>query len=402
MADRISGLARIDPDQFAISLCTVDGQRHGVGDADFPFSVEEVSETVSHCMAWEEHGVDVTHRHIGREPTGRGSGEFALDRRSGPRHPVIDSGALLSCALIRPELPLADRFEQVALTWQRLAGGRRVGVDESGRLSARQRADREVVLGRVSRESGALPPGTDLSQALDLYFRCCAVELDARTLAVVAAALANGGVCPLTDDRVFGRETVRHCLSLMSSCGMDDFSGEFAFTIGLPAKSGVSGALMVVVPGLMGVCVWSPRLDELGNSVRGIEFCRQLVKRFEVRPPVSVVRGARRKDPRKRPDQSAAESVVALCWAASQGDLDEVRRLASVAGTDLSTGDYDGRTPLHLAAAEGHVEVTGYLLAHGANPAATDRWGGTALTDARRGGHTRVAELLDPHTPVDR
>ena len=91
-------------------------------------------------------------------------------------------------------------------------------------------------------------------------------------LAVAAASLANAGVCPLTEDQCSLPARCRACLSLMSSCGMYDFSGEFAFTIGLPAKSGVSGAVMLVIPGLMGICVWSPRLDELSNSVRGIEF----------------------------------------------------------------------------------------------------------------------------------
>ena len=94
---------------------------------------------------------------------------------------------------------------------------------------------------------------------------------------MVAATFANAGINPLTNDPVYTPSTVRHCLSLMSSCGMYDYSGEFAFTIGLPAKSGVSGGLMLVVPGVMGVCVWSPRLDSLGNSVRGVALCKELV-----------------------------------------------------------------------------------------------------------------------------
>ena len=215
-------------------------------------------------------------------------------------------------------------------------------------------------------------------------------------LAVAAASLANAGVCPLTEDSVFTPGTVQSCLSLMSSCGMYDFSGEFAFTIGLPAKSGVSGALMLVVPGLMGICVWSPRLDELGNSVRGIEFCRKLVTAYNVHVFDSLVAGhgrSAKRDPRRKKNQSRIEGVVALTWAASQGDLTEVRALVA-AGVEPGTADYDGRTPLHLAAAEGQPEVVSYLLALGADPTPQDRWGGTPLSDAEGNGHTQVAELL--------
>jgi glutaminase len=215
-------------------------------------------------------------------------------------------------------------------------------------------------------------------------------------LAVAAASLANAGVCPLTEDPVFSAATVQSCLSLMSSCGMYDFSGEFAFTIGLPAKSGVSGAIMLVVPGLMGLCVWSPRLDEHGNSVRGIEFCRKLVAEYNVHVFDSLHAGPGRtakRDPRRKKNQTQIEAVVALTWAASQGDLTEVRALIA-AGVDPGTADYDGRTPLHLAAAEGHLDVVRYLLAVGTEPQPVDRWGGTPLSDAERNGHTQIVELI--------
>ena len=161
-------------------------------------------------------------------------------------------------------------------------------------------------------------------------------------------------------------------------------------------KSGVSGAVMLVIPGLMGICVWSPRLDEHGNSVRGIEFCRKLAAAYNVHvfDSLHADRGrAGKRDPRRKKNQTQIEGVVALTWAASQGDLDEVRALLA-AGVEPGTADYDGRTPLHLAAAEGQLDVVRYLLAAGAHPQPADRWGGTPLSDAEGNGHTHVAELI--------
>ena len=105
---------------------------------------------------------------------------------------------------------------------------------------------------------------------------------DVDTMAIIASSLANGGICPLTGERILQSETVENCLSVMNSCGMYDYSGEFAFKVGLPAKSGVSGAIITVVPGLMGMCTFSPPLDEYNNSVRGIHFCQELSKRHQL------------------------------------------------------------------------------------------------------------------------
>jgi glutaminase len=266
--------------------------------------------------------------------------------------------------------------------------------------SERRTADRNFALGYFMREHGSFPEGTDLVETLEFYFQCCSIEVDARSLSVVAASLANGGVNPLTGDRVFSADTVRKCLSLMSSCGMYDYSGEFAFTIGLPAKSGVSGGLMIVVPGVMGICVWSPRLDALGNSVRGVAFCKELVGRFNFHVYDSFAAGevSGKRDPRRGKNEEEITSTMRLLWSASQGDLGDVR-IALATGKDPNSADYDKRTALHLAASEGHVEVVQYLLDQGADPEIKDRWGGTAHSDAQRGGHDRVVTLLKP-TPA--
>jgi glutaminase len=404
VAGYIPQLRRVDPEQLAIAVCTVDGQRFSVGDATTPFCLQSVSKTVSYCLALDEHGADSVHRHVGREPSGQSFNELALNPKGLPHNPMVNAGAIMTTSLIRPELDIADRFDHMAATWRRLTGGGRVGFNNAIYLSERQTADRNFALGYSMRESGAFRPGTDLQQTLEFYFQGCSIEVDAEMLAVAAAGLANAGVCPLTDDPVFSAASVQSCLSLMSSCGMYDFSGEFAFTIGLPAKSGVSGALMLVVPGLMGICVWSPRLDEHGNSVRGIEFCRKLVDEYNVHVFDSLVTGRGRtakRDPRRKKNQTQIESVVALTWAASQGDLNEVRALLA-GGVEPGTADYDGRTALHLAAAEGQLEVVQHLLASGTDPQPVDRWGGTPLSDAEANGHTQVVELIRQATqPIE-
>jgi glutaminase len=400
VAGYIPQLKRVDPDQLAIAVCSVDGQRFSVGDARTAFCLQSVSKTVSYCLALDEHGTDAVHKHVGREPSGQSFNELTLNPKGLPHNPMVNAGAIMTSSLIRPGEDIADRFDLVSATWRRLAGGRRPGFNNAIYLSERQTADRNFALGYSMRESGAFAAGTDLVTTLEFYFQGCSIEVDAEMLAVAAASLANAGVCPLTEDPVFTPGTVQSCLSMMSSCGMYDFSGEFAFTIGLPAKSGVSGAVMLVIPGLMGICVWSPRLDEHGNSVRGIEFCRKLVAEYNVHVFDSLVTGPGRtakRDPRRKKNQTQTEAVVALTWAASQGDLNEVRALIAT-GVKPGTADYDGRTPLHLAAAEGQLEVVRYLLAAGADPKPEDRWGGTPGSDAEANGHAEIAALLRQHT----
>lgn len=397
VADYIPQLGRVDPEKFGIALCTVDGQRFAVGDADTLFCVQSVCKPINYCLTLEEHGAEMVHRHVGREPSGRGFNELTLNSDGLPHNPMINSGAIMSCSLIRPKQDTADRFDYVAETWRRLSGGGTVGFNNAVYLSERRTADRNFALGYFMREHGSFPEGTDLVETLEFYFQCCSIEVDARSLSVVAASLANGGVNPLTGERIFSADTVRKCLSLMSSCGMYDYSGEFAFTIGLAGEERCVGGLMIVVPGVMGVCVWSPRLDALGNSVRGVAFCKELVGRFNFHVYESFAAGevSGKRDPRRGKNEEEITSTMRLLWAASQGDLDEVR-IALATGKDPNSTDYDKRTALHLAASEGHLEVVQYLLDQGADPGIKDRWGGTAHSDAGRGGHDRVAELLLP------
>ncbi|CAN5377084.1 glutaminase A [soil metagenome] len=395
VASYIPQLSRVNPEQYGVAICTIDGQMHSIGDATNYFCIQSICKPINYCLVQQEHGEEKVHQHIGKEPSGHGFNVLALNPQNLPHNPLINAGAIMACSLLKPHLDSADRFDYVMDTWKALSGGiTSPRFNNAVYLSEKNTADRNFALAHFMREKKAFPEGTDLYNVLDLYFQCCSIEMTAESMSVVAATLANAGICPLTGKRIFDANTVKNCLSLMYSCGMYDFSGEFAFIVGLPAKSGVSGGLIVVVPNVMGVCIWSPRLDTLGNSVRGINFCKELVKRFNFHNYDSLVRTADKVDPRHKKNESKLSSIMSLLWAASQGDLLEIRRLTAV-GIDLNAADYDGRTALHLAASEGQVHIARYLIGKQVQLNPIDRWGNTPLSDAYRTQHQDVIELLE-------
>jgi glutaminase len=297
--------------------------------------------------------------------------------------------------MIKPELNIADRFEYVQGIWKSMSGESHIGFNNSVYLSERQTADRNFALGYFMRENNAFPKNTNLQEILEFYFQCCSLEINTKAMAIIASTLANGGVCPLTGKTVFSSATVKHCLSLMYSCGMYDFSGEYSFSIGLPSKSGVSGVVITVIPNMMGMCSWSPRLDSLGNSVRGIEFFKELVNTYSFHNFDSLVREqSNKKDPRRNSTQVEYHNIVDLAWAAARGDLKQIQSLVA-RGIDLNIADYDGRTALHLAASEGQKAVVEYLIIKKVKLNPKDRWGGTPLKDAQNNGHKDIIRLIE-------
>jgi len=394
VADYIPQLARVEAEQFAVAVCTVDGQRFSLGDATVDFSVQSCCKPLNYCLALEEQGDEEVHRYVGREPSGLNFNELALNREGKPHNPMINSGAIMTSSLVKPALDNADRFDYVLDRWAAMTGGRPARFNNAIYQSERVTADRNFALGYYMKENKAFPENTDLLKTLDFYFQCCAVEASTEQMAGLASTLANGGVCPTSGERVLKTRSVQHCLSLMCSCGMYDYSGEFSFTVGLPAKSGVGGGIMISIPNVVGICVWSPRLDAHGNSARGIEFARRLVEAFNLHNFDALALESEKTDPRVSRIESVAERLGEMIWAASKGDVGAIHRL-SVRGYDANDADYDGRTPLHLAAAEGQLDAVKYLLDSGAALNPQDRWGGTPLDDARRQGHAPVASMLE-------
>ena len=395
IATYIPQLAKEDPEKMAASLCTVDGQYYSAGDYDDYYCLQSTCKPLLYALALEENGEGVVHRHTGREPSGVSFNELTLNKKGLPHNPMVNAGAIMSCSLIKPKLPIAERFDYVMTQIQAMAGEHHeVSFDNSVYLSEKDTGDRNFALGYFMKEKGAFPKNTDLQKTLEFYFQCCAIKTTARGFAGIAATLANAGIQPLTGEKVLSPSTVKDCLSLMLTCGMYDYSGEWAFLIGLPAKSGVSGALQVIVPGVMGISVWSPRLDPQGNSVRGVDFLRKMIARYNFHTYDAVVKGnTGKRDPRHQQAASAIRDTLVLLSAASTGDLEQIMRLTAT-GTDLNAADYDGRTAIHLAASEGQMEVLEYLISKGARLDCIDRWQNTPLDDAKREGHGGVERLL--------
>jgi len=404
----IGALAAQDPEVWAVGVCSVDGQRMSFGDCKQTFTVQSCCKAVTYCIALEENGYEKVNRHIGREPSGRRSDEMVLDRRTTPaipHNPFVNAGAIMACALVQPQLETSEERVQYCLKnyWSRLTamGSETPTYDYITFESELVDGDRNRCLTYMMAESKSFPPevksGKDLLENLDFYFKSCSIQQNANSLSIVAGTLANGGVCPVTGERIFEGETVRDCLSLMYSCGMYDYSGEFAFKIGLPSKSGAAGAMLVVIPNKMGICTWSPRLDQNGNSARGLDFLERLSEQFLFHIYDRLPSKKTKKlDVGFHKGGDNERDLGTLIEAASQGDIQAFRLFHNLHGPEfVNTGDYDGRTALHLACTEGHQKIVEYIVAHPKlSLQAKDRWGTTPLNDARAANHHKIVSIL--------
>uniref|UniRef100_A0AAR2LLK2 glutaminase n=1 Tax=Pygocentrus nattereri TaxID=42514 RepID=A0AAR2LLK2_PYGNA len=391
VADYIPQLAKFSPDLWAVSLCTVDGQRHTVGDTKVPFCLQSCVKPLKYAIAVHDHGTEYVHRFIGKEPSGLRFNKLFLNDEDKPHNPMVNAGAIVCTSLIKVSIRLVSVFIYVMNFLKNMAGNEYVGFSNATFQSERESGDRNFAIGYYLKEKKVSV------STLIYYTTLCSIEVTCESASVMAATLANGGFCPITGERVLSPEAVRNTLSLMHSCGMYDFSGQFAFHVGLPAKSGVAGGILLVVPNVMGIMCWSPPLDKLGNSVRGIQFCQDLVSLFNFHNYDNLRHFAKKLDPRREGGDQRVKSVINLLFAAYTGDVSALRRFA-LSSVDMEQRDYDSRTALHVAAAEGHVEVVRFLLeACKVNPVPKDRWGNTPQDEARHFGHHEVLTLLQEY-----
>ena len=406
-ATYIKELAKVNPELFGVSVCTIDGQQLSIGDTDFGFCVQSCSKPISYLIAVQELGFEKVHHCMGCEPSGVEFNRAILKNventeRMIPHNPMINAGAIMSCSMIQINKSQADKFNKIMEVWGKLAGNTRIGYQNSTFLSEKSDADRNMCLGFMMKEKGAfhkhIKSANDLFEVLDLYFQTCSIEYNCEQLSILAATLANGGICPTTNDKIFEAEHVKNCLSLMSSCGMYDYSGEWCFKVGIPAKSGVGGGIFLVIPGKMEIATFSPRLDKNGNSVRGIDFAIKLTQTFNFHQYDNNLPGINSKNNPTDKKNSKNLSLMNLLFAASKGDLTEIK-LLRVQNFNLLSVDYDKRSALHLAASGGHINVLKYLINHcekdSLNIHCKDRWDRTPLDDAKTGNFIKCIELLE-------
>lgn len=275
VADYIPGLARVSADQFGIAIVLADGRQFVGGDADTLFSIQSVSKVFTLTMALRTHGDELWKR-VGREPSGSAFNSIIqLENEGGiPRNPFINAGAIVVSDVVLDSGDARSAIGDVLRFVRGLAGDNSITIDNEVANSEATTGFRNVALANYMRSFGNMAHRVD--DALKLYFHQCALSLSCRQLAMAGRYLMLGGRIPGKEDEIVSAEMARRINALMLMCGHYDGSGEFAYRVGLPGKSGVGGGIMVIVPGRASIAVWSPGLNERGNSKLGTRALERL------------------------------------------------------------------------------------------------------------------------------
>lgn len=276
LADYIPELTEVDPSRFGLTLSSADGFLYESGDARTEFTIQSISKPFTYALALEEVGQQAVDAKIGVEPSGDAFNEISVDEHTKiPKNPMINAGAIAAVSLVPGASP-DERFARIQDFYSACAG-RPLELDEDVYRSEKTTGNRNRAIAYMLTSFGVL---TEPDDVLDVYFRQCSLRVTSVDLARMAATLARGGINPQTGRRVTAAPVVQRTLSVMVTCGMYNGAGDWVSAVGMPAKSGVGGGIAAVLPGQIGIGVYSPLLDGRGNSVRGVLACRALSERL--------------------------------------------------------------------------------------------------------------------------
>jgi glutaminase len=265
-ADYIPYLAQVDPRLFGISVVTTDNQIFELGDVKYSFSIQSISKVYTLALAMEELGYDKVFQRIGSEPTGRAfnSVTAVVEMPTHTANPLVNAGAIATTSLISGK-DANEKWNKILDFYSKVAGEKLVLIDEVYKSEAATNAGNKALSMLLAKYERIY---ADPFESVDIYTKQCSVGVNATQLARMGAVLANNGKNPATGEQVIKREDVPYILSAMTMAGLYDSSGSWAWHVGLPAKSGVGGGIVAIVPGKGAIAVFAPRLDEAGNSVK--------------------------------------------------------------------------------------------------------------------------------------
>jgi glutaminase len=280
LASYIPELAKVDPNLFAISMTTVDGQTFSTGNVDHIFTLQSTSKPFTYGLSLKLHGPEFVHSKVGVEPTGEAFNsiiELEKDTHR-PFNPMINSGAIAIANFIKdPKNP--QYFEHILNFFSKMAG-RSLDYNKEVFESEKKTAHRNRAIAHLLRHFEVIDD--HIEETLDLYFKQCSINVNINDLSTMAATLANRGHQPKTKESIFTPDQCKRMISLMFTCGMYDTAGTWAYTIGVPCKSGVSGAIFGVIPNRFGIACYSPLIDSHGHSLRSIDAITEITKQLNL------------------------------------------------------------------------------------------------------------------------
>ncbi|CAN7299601.1 glutaminase [Rhizobium rhizogenes] len=278
VADYIPELAKVDPNQFGMAIATVDGNIHSVGHADIPFSIQSISKVFMLTLALGKVGESLWNR-VGREPSGTAFNSIVqLEREEGiPRNPFVNAGAIAVSDVVLSGHAPREAIGELLRFVRYVADDESITIDDKVARSETQTGFRNFALANFMRAYGNIDHPVE--HVLGVYFHQCAVSMSCQQLAKAGLYLAARGTNPITGHSVVSPKRARRINALMLTCGHYDGSGDFAYHVGLPGKSGVGGGILAVAPGIGSIAVWSPGLNKVGNSQLGAVALEMLAAR---------------------------------------------------------------------------------------------------------------------------